>query len=216
MGKSPKTLQTEFIKKFLTKKQKRKLNREKEEIYKDADARLISILDEIIPKIKKARQNNDQKQILKLQGQADSAKRRLNTEAKDIWNRHVSNWIDENKNQNKKFKDVETTDLKPVVLTSLDSLVAPRTFSLRADNGRAMYSNVCTRKCSERRTFMRGGTALNLYVEPGASFRGHHWRTMLKTMYADKLPSKFDLYHARGKVDMAALVDGNMTVRGYK
>ena len=91
-------------------------------------------------------------------------------------------------------------------------LVAPRTFSLRADNGRAMYSNVCTRKCSERRTFMRGGTALNLYVEPGASFRGHHWRTMLKTMYADKLPSKFDLYHARGKVDMAALVHGNMTI----
>ena len=93
----------------------------------------------------------------------------------------------------------------------------PRTFSLRADNGRAMYSNVCTRKCSERRTFMRGGTALNLYVEPGASFRGHHWRTMLKTMYADKLPSKFDLYHARGKVDMAALVHGNvhsnMTIR---
>lgn len=98
--------------------------------------------------------------------------------------------------------------------------VAPRTSSLRADSGRAMYSNVCTRKCSERRTFMRGGTALNLYVEPGASFRGHHWRTMLKTMYADKLPSKFDLYHARGKVDMAALVDGNvhgnMSVRGYK
>ena len=96
------------------------------------------------------------------------------------------------------------------------SLVAPRTFSLRADNGRAMYSNVFTRKCSERRTFMRGGTALDLYVEPGASFRGHHWRTMLKTMYADKLPSKFDLYQAHGKVDMAALVDGNMTLRGYK
>lgn len=75
-----------------------------------------------------------------------------------------------------------------------------------------MYSNVFTRKCSERRTFMRGGTALNLYVEPGASFRGHHWRTMLKTMYADKLPAKFDLYQAHGKVDMAALVDGNMTI----
>ena len=85
-------------------------------------------------------------------------------------------------------------------------------FTLRADNGRAMYSNVFTRKCSERRTFMRGGTALDLYVQPGASFRGHHWRTMLKTMYADKLPAKFDLYHARGKVDMAALVDGNMTI----
>ena len=99
---------------------------------------------------------------------------------------------------------------------SSEGLVAPRTFSLRAGDGRVMYSNVLTRKCSERRTFMRGGTALDLYVEPGASFRGHHWRTMLKTMYADKLPSKFDLYHARGKVDMAALVDGNMTVRGYK
>jgi len=84
-------------------------------------------------------------------------------------------------------------------------------FTLRADSGRAMYSNVFTRKCSERRTFMRGGTALDLYVEPGASFRGHHWRTMLKTMYADKLPAKFDLYQG-GKVDMAALVDGNMTI----
>lgn len=74
------------------------------------------------------------------------------------------------------------------------------------------YSDMETEECSERRTFMRGGTALDLYVEPGASFRGHHWRTMLKTMYADKLPAKFDLYHARGKVDMAALVDGNMTI----
>jgi hypothetical protein len=84
--------------------------------------------------------------------------------------------------------------------------------SLRADDGRVMYSNVFTRKCSERRTFMRGGTALDLYVQPGAQFRGHHWRTMLKTMYADKLPSKFDLYQAHGKVDMAALVNGNMTI----
>ena len=74
------------------------------------------------------------------------------------------------------------------------------------------YSDMETKECSERRTFMRGGTALDLYVQPGASFRGHHWRTMLKTMYADKLPSKFDLYQAHGKVDMAALVDGNMTI----
>ena len=94
---------------------------------------------------------------------------------------------------------------------SSEGLVAPRTFSLRADDGRVMYSNVFTRKCSERRTFMRGGTALDLYVQPGA-LRGHHWRTMLKTMYADKLPSKFDLYQAHGKVDMAALVNGNMTI----
>ena len=103
------------------------------------------------------------------------------------------------------FRSLESEDLSQ----DSDYLVAPRTFSLRADDGRVMYSNVFTRKCSERRTFMRGGTALNLYVEPGA-LRGHHWRTMLKTMYADKLPSKFDLYHARGKVDMAALVDGNV------
>ena len=96
--------------------------------------------------------------------------------------------------------------------TAGGGLVAPRTFSLRADDGRVMYSNVFTRKCSERRTFMRGGTALDLYVQPGAQFRGHHWRTMLKTMYADKLPSKFDLYQAHGKVDMAALVNGNMTI----
>ena len=88
---------------------------------------------------------------------------------------------------------------------------------LRDDTNKYVsYSNMETKQCSERRTFMRGGTALDLYVEPGASFRGHHWRTMLKTMYADKLPSKFDLYQAHGKVDMAALVDGNMTLRGYK
>ena len=97
----------------------------------------------------------------------------------------------------------------PKAKASGGGLVAPRTFSLRVDDGRVMYSNVFTRKCSERRTFMRGGTALDLYVEPGASFRGHHWRTMLKTMYADKLPAKFDLYQG-GKVDMAALVDGNV------
>ena len=94
-------------------------------------------------------------------------------------------------------------------------------YRIRDDTNKYVsYSNMETKQCSERRTFMRGGTALDLYVEPGASFRGHHWRTMLKTMYADKLPSKFDLYHARGKVDMAALVHGNvhgnMTIHGYK
>ena len=120
------------------------------------------------------------------------------------------------RNENGEAKYIEIFGIPDSDPNRAGGLVAPRTFSLRVDDGRVMYSNVFTRKCSERRTFMRGGTSLDLYVQPGASFRGHHWRTMLKTMYADKLPAKFDLYHARGKVDMAALVDGNMTVRGYK